>query len=231
MVIDSKRKIEIIPAILPVDFADLNEKIDQILGFSRTVQIDICDGQFTPAPSWPYKKHDDDFDKLSQQENGLPGWEKLDYEFDLMVNRPEEVVEQWVEVGATRIIVHVESRGDVAGAIEKLVGKAEIGLALNMDTATDVVEPFKDMITCVQLMAIDHIGFQGQTFNVKVIERVKAVREKYPNLTISVDGGVSLENAQLLIAAGAHRLIVGSAIFESDNPIDAVQKFNRIANS
>jgi len=62
------------------------------------------------------------------------------------------------------------------------------------------------------------------------MDRIKAVNQKYPNLKISIDGGVSLENAPILIGAGANTLIVGSAIFESDNPIDSVQKFNRIAN-
>lgn len=224
----SPRKTEIIPAILPVDFTDLTEKIDLMLGFTKTIQVDICDGQFTPSPSWPYRKHDDNFEKLREQEDGLPGWEKLDYEFDLMVNRPEEVVEQWVEVGATRIILHAESRGDLRGALEKLVGKAEAGLALNMDTPVDTIEQYKDLICCVQLMAIDRIGYQGQKFNEKVLEKIAAVREKYPELKISIDGGVSMENASRLITAGADRLIVGSAIFESDNPIDAVQKFGRL---
>jgi len=224
----SHHKLEIIPAILPVDFMDFTDKIDLMLGFTKTIQVDICDGQFTPSPSWPYRKHDDNFEKLREQADGLPGWEKLDYEFDLMVNRPEEVVEQWVEVGATRIILHTESRGDVLGAIQKLVGKAEIGLALNMDTTLDTIEQYIGMIDCVQLMAIDRIGYQGQVFNEKVLEKIRAVKEKYPELEVSVDGGVSLDNAPRLAAAGADRLVVGSAIFESDNPIDAVQKFGRL---
>ncbi len=226
--ISTNRKIEIIPAILPVDFDDLNEKIDLVLGFTKTIQIDICDGQFTPSPGWPLKKHDDNFEKLVQQENGLPGWEKVDYEFDLMVNRPEEVVERWVGVGATRIILHAESKGDILGAFEKLSDNVETGLALSMDTPIETIESYKDLISCAQLMAIDHIGYQGQKFNEKVIDRIKQVKKMYPGLIISIDGGVSLENAPRLIDAGANRLIVGSAIFESDNPIDAVQRFNRL---
>ena len=228
MATDTKRKIEIIPAILPIDFADLNEKIEQILGFSKTVQVDICDGQFTPSPSWPLRKPDDNFEKLAKQEDGLPGWQKLNYEFDLMVNRPEEVVEQWVEAGATRIIVHIESRGDVLGALEKLVDKAEVGLALNMDTPINTIEQYKGLISSVQLMAIDHIGFQGQKFNEKVLDRIEQIKESYPGLQITIDGGVSLDNAISLIEAGADRLIVGSAIFESDNPLDTLQKFKSL---
>lgn len=219
---------EIIPAILPVDYADLTEKVDLILGFSKTIQVDICDGQFTPSPSWPYRKHDESFEKLSAQEDGLPGWEKLDYEFDLMVNRPEEVVDQWVEVGATRIIIHAESRGDITQAMTKLEGKAEVGIALGMSTPIDTLEQYKGKFSSVQLMAIDRIGYQGQTFNKQVINRIKEVKDKYPELKISIDGGVNLNNALSLIEAGADRLIVGSAIFESDNPIDTVQKFSHL---
>ncbi|MEI6304897.1 MAG: hypothetical protein WCP09_02650 [Candidatus Taylorbacteria bacterium] len=219
---------EIIPAILPVDFLDLTDKIEMVLGFTKTIQVDICDGQFTPSPSWPYRKHDDSFEKLAAQEDGLPGWEKLDYEFDLMVNRPEEIVLQWVEVGATRIIIHAESKGDITEALARLDGKAEVGIALGMDTPIDVLEQYIGKFSTVQLMAIDRIGYQGQSFNVAVIEKIKAVKQRYPELLISVDGGVNLDNAASLIDAGANRLIVGSAIFESDNPLDTVQKFNHL---
>ena len=158
----------------------------------------------------------------------MPYWEKLDYEFDLMVNRPEDVVEHWVETGATRIILHVESKGNIDEAISKLEDKAEVGIALNMDTPIEIIEKYSDKITVVQLMAINQIGFQGQEFNEGVLERIRAVKSKYPQLAISVDGGVNLHNAKALIEAGADRLIVGSAIFGADNPIDEIQKFNRI---
>ena len=77
-------------------------------------------------------------------------------------------------------------------------------------------------------MGIDHIGFQGQNFDKKVIDKIKTTKAKYPSIPISVDGGVSLETAPELIAAGADRLIVGSAIFDSDNAIAAVMKLKDI---
>src|SRR5205085_673045 len=107
-----RNSLEIIPAILPKDFAELTEKIALIKGFTKTVQIDICDGQFVQNATWPYRKHDDNFDRLLREEEGLPGWESLNYEFDLMVNKPEEIVEEWVHAGAARVIIHAEAKGD-----------------------------------------------------------------------------------------------------------------------
>lgn len=221
-------KNEIIPAILPMQFSELEDHIELIKGFTKTVQIDVCDGQFTPSPSWPYKKHDENFESITKEERGLPGWEVFNFEIDLMVNRPEENIDRWVSAGATRIIIHAESRGDINGAIQNLKGRAEIGLALNIETGIEIIEEYKDDIQFIQCMGIDHIGFQGQEFDSKVLDRVKEIRAMYPEMIISVDGGVSLQNAAKLIEAGANRLVVGSAIFGSDNPIDAVQNFKAL---
>ncbi len=224
------KKIEIIPAILPKDFFELEEKISLIKDFVKTVQIDVCDGQFTPTATWPYRKEDDSFEKIIKEEDGLPGWEKLNFEIDLMANRPEELVEDWVQAGATRVVIHAEARGDIEGAVEKVSGRIEISLALNVDTPISAIDPFKEKIQGVQLMGIDTIGFQHQPFDAKVIDKIKEVRVMYPELSISVDGGVSLENGSALIEAGATRLVVGSAIFEADNYVDAVTEFKKLGH-
>ena len=222
------KKAEIIPAILPRDFSELEDKTSLILGTVKTVQIDVCDGQFVPNASWPYRKHDNNFDLLLSEDIGLPSWEEVNYEFDLMVNNPEEVVSDWLRVGASRIIIHLESKGDISKAIDLVAGEVEIGLAINIETDIDKLEEYKDKIQFVQCMGIDRIGFQGQTFDDKVIQKIKSIHAKYPDLVISIDGGVSLDNAKDLIMAGATRLVVGSAIFDSDNVFDAVEKFKAI---
>ncbi len=222
------KKIEIIPAILPRDFAELEDKISYIKGSVKTVQVDICDGQFTPNPTWPYRKKDETFERILKEEDGLPGWEDINYEMDLMVNRPEEVVGDWLSAGAERIIIHAEAKGDLVKAIEIMKDKVEIGLALNIETSLGVIEPYMNDIQFVQCMGIGRIGFQGQSFDNKVIDKIKEIKAKYPKMIVSVDGGVSLENANSLIEAGADRLVVGSAIFGSDNVFEAISKFNHL---
>jgi ribulose-phosphate 3-epimerase len=224
-----KNKVEIIPAILPKTFKEVEEGVAAIQGFVKSVQIDICDGKFTSEASWPYKKHDDSFEIIVREEQGLPYWEKLDYEFDLMVDNSSEVIDDWIAAGAARIIIHVESK-NVAETINKIGNRVEIGLALNIETPISVIEPFKEKIKFVQCMGIRRIGFQGQTFDDEVIGKIKEIKSKYPNLLISVDGGVSLVNAESIIAAGVDRLVVGSAIFGSENVIDTINKFMDYSN-
>ncbi len=221
-------KIEILPAILPKNFSELAENIGLVKDIVKTVQIDVCDGQFVPSATWPYKRLDDSFEKILREEEGLPGWENVSFEIDLMVNYPERIVEEWVTAGAHRIVLHVEAQGNLTEAVGKLHERVEIGLALGMETPLSALEPYANKIQSIQLMGIDHPGFQGEAFNPKVIERVKEVHSLYPELPLSVDGGVSLENAPALIQAGVTRLVVGSAIFHADNVIEAVHKFKRL---
>lgn len=223
------KRAEILPAILPRDFAELRDKVELVQGFVKTIQIDVCDGQFTPEATWPYRKHDDSFERISREEEGMPGWQELNFEIDLMANKPEEHVQEWIQAGASRVILHAEAKGDIGAAIAALSGAVEIGLAFNIDTPLNLAEKHADVISSIQLMGIDSIGFQHQPFDDKVVEKVKEARAKFPSLAISVDGGVSLETAPRLIEAGAHRLIVGSAIFAADNYIDAIREFKAIA--
>lgn len=220
---------DIIPAILPQDFAELEDKVGLIKGATKTVQVDICDGHFVPNFTWPYKKKDNTFEQMIREDEGLPAWESLDYEFDLMVDHPEKVVDDWVAIGAARVIIHIEAKGNVAEAVDNLAGRIDVGLAINIDTPIDSLKPFADKIQFIQLMGIDNVGFQHQAFDDKVIERVKAVREAFPDLPISVDGGVSLDNATDLIDAGADRLVVGSAIFAAENPLSTIAEFQGLA--
>ncbi len=146
-----------------------------------------------------------------------------------MANRPEEVVSDWVHAGASRVVIHAEARGNIAEAIALLRERVEIGIAVNIESPLDLVEPYKDSIHFIQCMGIDTIGLQGQDFDAKSIDKVKEIKKRFPKLAISVDGGVSMDNAQDLIDAGATRLVIGSAIFNAENPIDAVHAFAELA--
>ena len=87
----------------------------------------------------------------------------------------------------------------------------------------DMVDADGDsIIDFVQFMGIDNVGFQHQEFNDQVLEKISDLRGMYPNIHISVDGGVSFDNASELISAGATRLISGSTIFESDDIAKAI---------
>jgi ribulose-phosphate 3-epimerase len=224
--------MEIIPAILPKDFNEVEEKTALLVGLAPTVQIDICDGKFVPSTTWPYKKHDENFDAIIREDRGMPNWEELDYEFDLMIKNPsEDEARQWLSAGAKRIVLHAESSEDLHPCMKVLNGLVEIGLALNIHTPVNIIEKIeshKDHISYIQLMGIDKIGFQGQAFDEKVVQRIKEVKEKYPQMIVQIDGGVNLETAAILKKAGADRLVAGSVLFASDNIVDTYRELKRI---
>lgn len=225
--------MEIIPAILPKNFAELEEKIDLIRGISDIVQVDICDGKFVPTCTWPYWKKDENFEAILREERGMPGWEDIDYEFDLMISNPtEDDARQWLSAGAKRVVLHFVSSPDLSAVIAVLDGLVEIGIALDQKTPinTDAsgLARYADKIQFIQLMGIRKAGFQGQPFMPETIERVRAAKAAFPNLAVTVDGGVSLDNALELKEAGADRLIVGSALFESDNIVETLADFQQI---
>ena len=79
--------IEVIPAILPKGIGELREKVARVKESVKTVQFDFCDGIFVPTRTWPYNgKSEDAYAEIIKENEGLPFWEDVDYEFDLMVS-------------------------------------------------------------------------------------------------------------------------------------------------
>ena len=218
--------IDIIPAILPSSLEDLREKLSLMDGLAPLVQIDVADGKFVSSKTWPYTEGGpQEFTRITEEEEGLPFWHSIDFEMDLMVAEPEAIIENWIRAGVRRVIVHIESAKHFPELIdtlearfrgpEHLEGSVELGVAFGIDTPNQLLEPFLGRVDFVQCMGIAEIGYQGQPFDERVIEKVRDLRERFPHMPLSVDGGVSMEVAPALIAAGATRLVVGSALFES----------------
>ena len=237
--------LEIIPAILPKNLDNLRDQMARVSGLVPLVQIDVCDGKFVPNKSWPYVKGGmEEFARIKAEDEGFPFWDSLDFEIDLMVKDPEEPAHDWVMAGAKRLVLHVESAPNILAIIEKLRGEygtakdeafgLEIGVALDLRTPNEEVHEILDMIDqdgdsiidFVQFMGIDNVGFQGQEFDDLVLEKISDLRNLYPNIPISVDGGVNFDNAADLASAGATRLISGSAVFDSDDIAEAIHNLS-----
>lgn len=234
--------MEIIPAIMPDSYDDLVAKAGRVRGLVPVAQIDIMDGIFVRSKSWPYAtggiKKDEHFVALSKQDEGMPFWEELDYEIDLMIAEPERHIDEWLPLGASRLIFHIEAikdrdlffahdifkegARDIDG--EKVI---QIGLAINPDTPLDGLLSDISRVEFVQCMGIGRIGYQGQPFDERVLEQINQLRVSNPNLPISVDGGVNRETAPLLRAAGANRLVAGSAIFGASDVASAIRELKK----
>lgn len=219
--------VEIIPAILPKSYEELEEKLDITAGHAGVVQIDICDGLYVPNRTWPYLKGENDqiFESLISQEKALPHWEEIDFEFDLMVKNAYEKIPDFISAGASKIIVHRDSIGEIELAnIVRDYGKNSeelgpfdvlLGIALQPNDSANSIKEIAPKIHFVQVMGISKIGFQGQNFDPQSLDLVRGLKVAYPSLPIVVDGGVNLDTAELLVKAGATRLVIGSFLFNA----------------
>lgn len=223
--------MHIVPAILPKDFSEIPAKLKLLKGAALAVQIDIADGKFAPNKTWPFVGDRGEFAAMNGEKEGFPFWKDFDFEFDLMVSRPQEVIADFVRAGASRIIVHIESiePDALSDLIKEWKHSVELGLALKPLTPLSMLETFLHEVTFVQCMGNDRIAFQGVALDeAKVLPRVSYLRGKYPELVISVDIGVNFETAPRLIKAGANRLVAGSAIFGNANPTEAIRRFEEL---
>jgi ribulose-phosphate 3-epimerase len=219
---------EIIPAIMPDSFKDLDDKVSMVFHYVKTVQVDIMDGKFVPGRTWPYFSSDKHtFQDLLTESEGLPHWDNVDYEIDLMIDKPENVIEDWIVAGAARIIVHIESTQKMDEIIKINQGRIELGIALNIDTPLSDIVGYLEDIQFVQFMGIQTIGLQGQPFDDRVLNKIRELHEGHPEVLVSVDGAVNFETAPLLLEAGVKRFVSGSAIFEG-HPADNIRNMKAL---
>ena len=230
---------EVTGAILAKDFNDLREKLSRFSGIAKIVQIDVCDGKFVPSTSWPLDKsvmgkHDPYLEKILEEEEGLPFWDKLDFEFDLMILNAISQFDFFVKLGAKKVIFHLEAENEnelkefLESMDPYLKDNIEIGLALNNDTDINKLDKFINSIDFIQCMGIKHIGFQGEPFDENVLTQIKNIRKKYPEIKISIDGGVNESSAPLLIEAGVDRLVIGSALLKSYDIAETIREFENL---
>lgn len=226
---------EIIPAVMPYSYHDLVSKIDRVDDFAKTVQVDVMDGIFVPSESWPYNGTDlDEFEKIIKEENGFPSWDKVDLIFDLMVSDVETKVYDWIHAGASGVIIHFESLHNqvTTGLFKKLKDEfgdsLSIGVSIDTTTDTKLLVPFLDDVDFVQCMGIEKVGYQGQDFDERVLDKIREIKEVSPEMPIMVDGSVNENTIPDLLEVGATRLAVGSALFESKDIKETYEKFSKL---
>src|SRR3989338_2174995 len=211
---------EIIPAILPKDYEDLKNRIALVRHLVSVVQIDLCDGKFVRSRTWPFDLAqgepflDEYFSRILNEQEGLPFWEDIDFEIDLMVADAVQNFDLYMKLGPRRIIFHVEAVGELENFKNFLEGidmyvrdVVEIGVAINPDTSLETLFPLIPHIDFVQCMGIAQIGYQGEPFDERVLANIKTLKEKFSDVVVSVDGGVNLATGARLAEAGVDRLV------------------------
>ena len=207
---------KIIPAIIGQTYVQIEQQMKVLEGHTEWVHLDVVDGKFAPVITWQ-APNDLEF---------LNGQTKI--EIHLMVEKPEEIISDWAEI-ADRIIIHQEATENLREILDSFaLSVVKIGVALLLPTPVEVLAPYLSKINLVHLMSIVEIGEQGHSFDNRVLEKVKHLRAQAPDVTIQIDGGVNLETAKLALEAGADNLVIGSAIWQTPNPVFSLKAFQSL---
>lgn len=217
----------IIPAILPHNFEEIQEKCSRVEGLVSMVQIDICDGVFGREKTW-----------IPTGAEFLPGG--FSYEFDLMLDDWKIYTLHCLTLGAKSIISHVDmfTDDDISTLVSMVAPhSAKLGIAVSNDKSldfhADMIRKAKALYpnVFIQVMGIKNIGEQAQLFDEETPARIKALKQQFGEVLIQVDGGIKPGTAKLVSDAGAESLVVGSYIFGRDDAGASLEEINNAVNS
>jgi len=150
----------------------------------------------------------------------------------LMIVEPEKYVEDFKKAGADILTVHMEACTHLHRNIEQIKSLGmQAGVALNPHTPVELLKDVLHDIDVVLIMSVNP-GFGGQKFIQHTLQKIKDLRgmidEKGLATKIEIDGGVTLQNAQSIIDAGAHVLVAGNTVFKSADPKATIAQLKKL---
>lgn len=207
--------MNIVPSLPAQTYTEIEALATALVHVVQELQIDIVDGKFVEAVSWPFTEHD----PRTAMQQLAPLTQDFSIEMDCMVMHPEQYLDLFVGLGVSRVIVHMRST-DAYDAIVKHARAHgyKIGIAFTNDVPFEEYRDLIGRVDFVQIMGIAVVGKQGQPFDDRTLVTARMLRDAYPELEIAVDGSVNQHTIGALKEAGVTRFAPGSAIAKQEDP-------------
>jgi ribulose-phosphate 3-epimerase len=206
-----------------VDYGRLAEEIGAVEKEADLFQFDVMDGHFVPVISYGA-----DLIRSLRPRTAVP------FDVHLMVQYPERYITDFARAGSDYLTVHAEVCPHLDRTVRQIKETGvKAGVALNPSTPIEAVDPVIQDVDLILLLGVNP-GFGGQPFLSEVEQKVTQLRRRLDDLQIrcelEVDGGINLQNCVRIAKAGASILVVGSAVFQSPDPVAAIREMKRLVN-
>ncbi|MEO5926600.1 MAG: ribulose-phosphate 3-epimerase [Bryobacteraceae bacterium] len=214
---------EILPSILSCDFARLAEQIAPLEAAGcKILHVDVMDGHFVPNITMG-----------PPVVASLRKATKAVLDVHLMIENPDNYIPEFVKAGADMISVHQEACVHLDRSLRLIRSEgARPGVVINPGTPVAVLDDVLELVDFVLVMSVNP-GFGGQKFIPHSLKKVKQLVARRKDLglqfTIELDGGVTKDNVEAIVNAGAEWMVAGSAVFGTVNPTNTWAELTRMA--
>lgn len=212
--------MQVIPAVLENTFGAVRDQVARIDSHADFIHLDVADGDFVPNTTWADAPKLDDLDTHAE------------FGVHLMISDPQGYAKKWIQPKVRLVTFHIEPYLEMERKVRDFavfqtinVLKAadkKVGIAINPPTNLEFITPYIDKIDRVQIMTVNP-GFQGSDFVESALEKVRELKDRYPQLKVAVDGGMNDSRAPLAKLAGADAIISGSFVMKSSDPPKALE--------